>query len=189
MDNLLENYLSVIEKNLKPLPISERVDIIKEIKSYIIELGKQDGLSPEEIIEKLGDPKELAKEYLGNMICNDSSFKWSKMRAVLAFYSTTGLGGMFVLPIFTVMAGGFMFCGIIAPIAGLIKAGGYLIGIDVPFVSFKIGSFSLHPLLQLPATLGLGALLYWAGKGSWKIVLKYVNTISNKKRKLDAYIP
>lgn len=189
MDKLLENYLNVIEKKLKPLPISERVDIIKEIKSYMIELEKKDGLSPKEIIDKLGEPKDLAKEYLGNMICDDSSFKWSKMLAILAFYSSAGLSGMFVLPIFTVMAGGFIFCGIIAPIGGILKAGGYLIGVDVPFVVFQLGSYSLHPLLQLPASIAVGALLYWAGKGSWKIVLKYVNTISNKKRKLDSYTP
>ena len=33
MEKILNDYLEKIEKYLKPLPISERVDIVKEIKS------------------------------------------------------------------------------------------------------------------------------------------------------------
>lgn len=187
MDMLLENYLGVIEKNLKPLPLSERVDIIKEIKSYMIELEKQNGLTPEEIVERLGDPRDLAKEYLGNMICNDTSSKWNKMLAVMAFYSGVGLSGMFILPIFSVLAGGLMFCAVIAPLGGIIKAVGYLLGYDVPFVMFQMGSFDLHPLLSLPFSFLVGGLLMYAGKGSWKIVLKYVDTVRFKKQRLDTF--
>ena len=38
MEKNLNDYLEKIEKYLKPLPISERVDIVKEIKSEILEL-------------------------------------------------------------------------------------------------------------------------------------------------------
>ena len=33
MEKILNDYLEKIEKYLKPLPVSERVDIVKEIKS------------------------------------------------------------------------------------------------------------------------------------------------------------
>ncbi len=35
---ILNDYLEKIEKYLKPLPVSERVDIVKEIKSEMLEL-------------------------------------------------------------------------------------------------------------------------------------------------------
>ena len=35
---ILNDYLEKIEKYLKPLPVSERVDIVKEIKSKMLEL-------------------------------------------------------------------------------------------------------------------------------------------------------
>ena len=45
MEKILNDYLEKIERYLKPLPISERVDIVKEIQSEIFELqsnGKND---------------------------------------------------------------------------------------------------------------------------------------------------
>ena len=60
MEKSLNDYLEKIEKNLKPLPVSERVDIVKEIKSEILEL-QGDGKTPEEILERMGNPKELEK--------------------------------------------------------------------------------------------------------------------------------
>ena len=52
MEKILNDYLEKIEKYLKPLPISERVDIVKEIKSEILEL-QGDGKTAEQITERL----------------------------------------------------------------------------------------------------------------------------------------
>ena len=38
MNATLEKYLDTVDKCLKPLPTSERVDIVKEIKSSILEM-------------------------------------------------------------------------------------------------------------------------------------------------------
>ena len=67
MEKRLDDYLERIEKYLKPLPLSERMDIVKEIKSDMLDL-QRDGKTVDEIIERLGSPKELAKAYLGNLI-------------------------------------------------------------------------------------------------------------------------
>ena len=53
MEKNLNDYLEKIEKYLKPLPVSERIEIVKEIKSEILEL-QSNGKSSEEIIEKAG---------------------------------------------------------------------------------------------------------------------------------------
>lgn len=59
MEMTLNAYLEKVEKYLKPLPLSERVDIVQEIKSEILELQTA-GKTAEEITARLGDPKELS---------------------------------------------------------------------------------------------------------------------------------
>ena len=46
MEKILNDYLEKIERYLKPLPISERVDIVKEIQSEIFELQSNGKSTP-----------------------------------------------------------------------------------------------------------------------------------------------
>lgn len=178
MNNYLNEYLNKIDKYLKPMQAGERADIINEIKSEIVELETEGKLSPEQITERLGDPKELAKAYLGDAISKNSGFNFKKLCAVVAFYSFAGIGGLFVLPITSVLGIGFMLCGVIAPVAGLIKALGYVVGIDVPWVNFQFGSYVLHPVPSFFLATVLGVLLFAAGMGFWKLTLKYIHVVS-----------
>ena len=86
MNAALEKYLNTIDRHLEPLPASERVDIVKEIKGSIQEM-ENEKLSTEQILSRLGDPKELAKAYLGDMITRGSGFSWSRVLTICAFYS------------------------------------------------------------------------------------------------------
>lgn len=38
MDKILEKYLDTVDRHLRPLPASERVDIVKEIKGSMMEM-------------------------------------------------------------------------------------------------------------------------------------------------------
>lgn len=60
MEKSLNDYLEKIEKNLKPLPVSERVDIVKEIKSEILEL-QGDGKTRKKSWNGWGTPKNWQK--------------------------------------------------------------------------------------------------------------------------------
>lgn len=181
MNSCLNEYLNKVDKYLKPMQAGERADIINEIKSEMAELETEGKLSPDQIIERLGDPKELAKAYLGDAISKDSGFSFRKLCAVVAFYSFAGVGGLFVLPITSVCGVGFMLCGVIAPLAGLVKVLGYVVGIDVPWVSFQFGSYVPHPILAFLLAIVFGVLLFAAGKGLWKLTLKYIRVISRGK--------
>lgn len=64
MNKKLEDYLDTIDHYLKPMPASERIDIVNEIKSELSELELQNDLTADEIIDKMGNPKESAKAYL-----------------------------------------------------------------------------------------------------------------------------
>lgn len=184
MDQMIKDYLDRVDKCLRPMSALERADIINEIKSEILELQAQKGLTDEQILERLGNPRELAKAYLGESIVKEGAFEWRKFSAVVAFYSLAGFTGMFVLPFCSVLAIGFMISGVMAPIAGVISFLGFIVGIDVSFVVFQIGDYVAPPYLAFPLSVAMGILLFLAGKGVWKLMMKYIRTVSLGKRKL-----
>lgn len=104
MEKILNDYLEKIEKYLKPLPISERVDIVKEIKSEILEL-QGDGKTAEQITERLGNPKELAKAYLGDLIAKSNSFSWNRVLAICAYYGISGIENPVAVFIISIVMG------------------------------------------------------------------------------------
>ncbi|CAI8808352.1 DUF1700 domain-containing protein [Brevibacillus sp. IT-7CA2] len=184
MDKILNEYLEKIGKHLMPMSTPERIDIVKEIKSVMLEL-QHNGVSSEQIIERLGDPKELAKAYLGEAISKNSTFSWHKFGAVFAFYSYAGVNGMFVLPIISILSITFMISGVIAPIGGIIKFVGYLMGYDIAGITFEIGAFTAtRPMQYLPFSIVSGVLMFLLGKVLWKLTMKYIHAISQKKIKL-----
>ncbi len=183
MEAILNDYLEKIDKYLKPLPVSDRVDIVKEIKSEMVELELQGKLSPEQILERLGNPKELAGAYLGEAIVKNSSFSLRRFAAAIAFYSLTGLSGMFVLPFMSVLAVSLMFCGIIAPLAGLLEFAGYLLGFDIPFVVIQLGPYIPAPPVSFVYSIIIGLLLFRLGRGCWKLTLKYLCAVGKFKGK------
>ncbi len=65
VDPQLENYLSALERALKPLPVSERADIVTEMKSHVLSALDRDpsqGLSS--VLSALGTPEVVANRYL-----------------------------------------------------------------------------------------------------------------------------
>lgn len=185
MNDSLNIYLDKVDGYLKPMSASERADIINEIKSEMAELEKHGHLSAEQIVERLGSPKDLAGAYLGESISKSTKFSLKKLCAVMAFYSFAGAGSLFVLPITSVLGIGLMLCGVIAPMSGLVKLLGHMVGIEVPWVSFQFGSYSPNPYITFFLSLLMGALLGAAGLGLWKFTVKFVHMISKKNFKKE----
>lgn len=184
MEKSLNDYLEKIEKNLKPLPVSERVDIVKEIKSEILEL-QGDGKTPEEILERMGNPKELAKAYLGDLIAKSSSFSWSRMLAICAYYSLAGLSGMIVIPVLVICAPVFIACGIAAPVLGAVKLIDTLLHLGIPYAGCIGISGIENPAIVFVLNIVMGVALYLAGRGCWKLLVYYIKGVSQAKRFLS----
>ncbi len=184
MNQILDAYLNKIDQYLKPMPASERIDIVKEIKSELSELELQGNLTPEEILERMGGPKELAKAYLCSQITKNGGFHLKKLGALIAFYGLTGLSGMFVLPMVSVLSIGLTAAAVIAPVGGLVKFIGYLFQQDVPWIMFQIGSYTAPPPAAFALSLVLGLLFFLAGRGLWKLLLSYIKTVSHIHQKL-----
>lgn len=183
MEKTLNNYLEQIDKYLKPLTVSERVDIVKEIQSEMLEL-QSNGVSPAQIIERLGNPKELAKAYLGESISKNSHFSWRKLSAVIAFYSLAGLSGMFILPFTSICGITFMFAAILCPIAGIIKFTAHLLGYDLPQIGIQINSYAVSATAFLPISILIGIFLFLIGWFLWKLTILTIKTMSSGKQKL-----
>lgn len=183
MERQLESYLDTVDRCLRPMPASERVDIVREIKSEILELEAA-GLAPQEITQRLGTPKELAAAYLSDAIVKDARFSWKRLASVAAFYSLAGLGGIVVLPAASIMAVTFLVCGAVLPFAGLVTFLASLVGIETPWAMIQVGSWVAPPALAFPISAAVGLLLLLAGRGMWKATVGFVRMVGQKRRKL-----
>lgn len=182
MEKQLNEYLEKVERYLRPMDVSERVDIVKEIKSEILDL-QSNGASVEQILERLGNPRELAKAYLGESISKNSGFSWRKLGAVIAFYSMAGISGMIILPVTSICGIAFMISGAVCPIAGILKFAAHFMGYEITSIGVQIGSFSADAITFLPISIGIGIILFVAGKLLWKLTIGIIKSMS-KGRKL-----
>ena len=183
LDKKLNDYLEKVEKYLKPMAVSERVDIVREIKSEMLELQSQ-GTGTEQILQRLGDPRALAKAYLGACIAR-SPFGWRKLSAVIAFYSLAGSVGMIVLPVTGICGAAFMLSGVLCAIAGVVKFGAHLMGFELDAIGIHMGPVSVSAAAFLPLAVLIGAVLFAAGWLLWKLTLRIIRSLSRCKKKLD----
>lgn len=184
MEKILNDYLEKIEKYLKPLPVSERVDIVKEIKSEMLELHGN-GKKAEEIIERLGNPKELAKAYLGDVITKGNSFSWSRILAICAYYSLASVSGLFVIPVLVICSPVFILCAMATPILGVIKLIDTLLNLSIPYAK-NIGISGVeNPYIVFVLCVIIGVVFYLMGWGCWKLLVRYIKAIGYTKKRLS----
>ncbi len=185
MDKTLNGYLEKIEKYLRPVALSERMDILKEIRSEMQEL-QENGVSPEQILERLGDPKELARAYLGECIAKDKGFRWRKLWAVVSFYSLAGMAGMLILPVTSLCGIAFMLSGILCPILGIIRFAAHRMGFEIPVIQVTLGSYTASAIELLPISIVVGVVLFVLGKLLLDLTITMIRAFSSGKRNLGA---
>lgn len=184
MEKILNDYLEAIEKHLKPMSVSERVDFVQEIKSEMIEL-QNEGFTPQEIIRRLGNPKELARSYLGETISQTRGFSLKKLSAVIAFYSLSGMIGITVLPVTSIVGITFLACSILVPLSGIVKLGAHLVGIEMEWIRMGTPTYQVSPEMFLPLSIVLGLIFFIIGWLLWKLTLSIINSFIVGKRKLN----
>ncbi|MDO5400752.1 MAG: DUF1700 domain-containing protein [Eubacteriales bacterium] len=186
MERMLNDYLNKIDKHLRPMAASERSDIVREIRSQMLDM-EHSGASPAQIVGRLGDPRELARAYLGQSISQARGFSWRGLGAVLAFYSLAGIGGMLVLPVTGICGIAFLISGILCPIAGIVKLGVYLTtGYDIAQIGFTLGSFTASPVAFFPIALVIGVVMLLLGRLCWTLTVSLVKLLGRGRRLLDA---
>lgn len=64
-DPRLENYLSTLDRSLRSLSVSDRADIVTEIKSHVLSAMERDpNQSIDSVLASLGEPEVVANRYL-----------------------------------------------------------------------------------------------------------------------------
>lgn len=96
----LEAYLGLLEKSLSQIPVSDRADIITEIRSHVLEAQEREpGRRLEEILASLGEPEITANRYLmerglkPGRAPKTPMVKW----LTIGFLGTIGMGMFFIL--------------------------------------------------------------------------------------------
>lgn len=183
MDNRLQQYLETVERCLKPLPIAERLDIVQEIKSEMLEL-EGEGRAPEEILARLGDPKALARAYLGGLVVQGAPWRWTRVLALCAYYSLAGLSGMIVIPVLVVCAPVFWLCGIVTPVLGAVKLADAVLKLRLPYVQYIVVAGVDSPVLAFALCVLAGLVLCLLGWGCWKLLTQYIRGMGLVKDRL-----
>lgn len=178
----------------------------EQIGKFIAEIRHEKNLTQEQIAEKLNvnvksvsrweNGRNLPDPSLMHELCNILGIsinelfagkrikKNKSVRKIFLFYTIVSLTGVFVLPTLGIIAPTFILCSLLVPIMSLIKLIAYFLGINVPIIMFQIGTFTLNPILAFLLSLPISVILYITGIGAWRLLIKYIHYVSNKKREL-----
>lgn len=184
IDDNLEKYLSQVDKNLKYMSISEKTDILSELKSSFYE-RLNNGQSAEYIISQMESPKDLAFSYMGDSIVKSKDFSFKNLFMAIGFYSYASLAWISLIPTLAILSISFFFSSgisVLAGVMGLFKGIIHIKPIDeMKFIFF---GFELKGFLALIAGLILALLFFIIGILFWKSTIATIKFLQNKKWKL-----
>lgn len=184
----LEKYLSQVDKHLKYMPVSEKTDILSELKSSFYERVEQ-GQTENDIIAEMGPAKDFALSYLGKAIVENKNFSFRHFMMALGFYSFASLAWVSLIPALAICSASFFFsCGIsvLAGAMGLLK--GFL---HIPLIDKMQFIFFIYELKGIPALLvGLlsAVIFFFLGILSWKGTVGMIRLLQSMKWKLDSNV-
>lgn len=182
-DNL-EKYLLQVDKNLKYMSISEKTDILSELKNSFYE-RLNNGQSAEYIISKMESPKDLAFSYMGDSIVKSKDFSFKNLIMAIGFYSYASLAWISLIPTLAILSISFFFSSgisVLAGVMGLFKGIIHIKPIDeMKFIFF---GFELKGFSALIAGLILALLFFIIGILFWKATIITIKFLQNKKWKL-----
>ena len=185
MDKRLEVYLEKVNKYLKGMTIDEREDIIKEIRSTMVDM-QDDDLVVDQILERLGDPKDMAKAYLGDMITKTEGLSFKKVMMMIGYYSIVGISGMMIIPVLGIMSPTLILSGAVCIIAGFLKVIGEALGDDMSFIMVNIAGNSFSPFMTLIICIMCGIAFIIIGVIMWKGLKYYIEKVSVGKKYIKA---
>lgn len=185
------------EKNMSQMDLAEKLGVtdraiskwengkgmpdLSLIQSLCRELGItiNDLLSGEKI-----DKDNYQEKFEENVI---NTIKYSNERIIksIAFYIAVFFLGIFIIPTLGIIAPLFIICAVITLLGGFIKLLGYIFNFNVPFIVFQIGTIELNPIIAFILSLMISAILYFTGKGAWKLLLRFMRKITEEQKKLE----
>ena len=121
MTGLINQYLADLKSALSGMTLSEREEIIEEIRAHIEERLRQGGMPVPEVLRRLGPAAELARDYNNGALLRRASRSrspWFLLRTTYHWARTGVLGLVIFLLAFTGYTAGaaFLVCAFLKPL-------------------------------------------------------------------------
>lgn len=184
-----EEFISKLERLLRGMPEAERKDILYDYEEHI-RIAVENGLEEEKVIDSLGSPQSIAKQYRVKRYIDKAEASGSTTSVFRAILATVGLGFfnlIFILGPFMAVVGILIAIGVSAVAvviggAGLILGGMFpqiISGVNVELLAAEIhGNMTAGMLFGGVGTMCLGALMGLGTvaltKGFMTMTIKYL---------------
>lgn len=180
----LESYLKKVDDQLNFIPVSDKADILSELKNTFYE-RLLDGQTEEEILNEMESPRELALSYMSESITKDQKFTWWKSLKVFTVYSAMFFSSISIIPTLAALSFGFFISSGLCILVGVIGLLRGVFSISL-FYELKFQFFS-HELEGFPALITgliLAVIFGLLGMVCWKGVVRTVNFLQKQQRNL-----
>lgn len=178
-----QEFLKQLEKHLHRMPKAERDDILSDFVEYF-ECAQ--GENDDELCERLGDPRKLAKEYQAQSViasANETKKLSSMMRA---FAYTAGLGSVNFLYAAFVVPVGYIVISVLYIVAVALSVSGIL-AIIAAIMYFGDALLLWLSIFGSVGVVAVGILMFigniFVTRGFNKANMAFLNKISQKIRK------
>ncbi|MFE0507361.1 DUF1700 domain-containing protein [Peribacillus butanolivorans] len=148
-----EEFLKQLDASLKRLSLEERQDILQDYEEYF-EIGLEKGKTEQEILEALGNQKQISKELLATYHLGQVEETTSAGNVMRAVWAVIGLGFfniVIVLGLFIALLG--------VVIAGWASAIGFILAPFGVLLNLILGSFQLFDLFFALGLCGIGIFI------------------------------
>ncbi|MFP3393188.1 DUF1700 domain-containing protein [Brevibacillus sp. SIMBA_040] len=179
MSPMVKAYLDTLYEQLRILPEQDRLESVREIESHIID-GIRNGKKEADIVEKLGDPKLLAKAYRSEHIMQRGGTRSIRdVLTMIGFYCITGLLSVIIVPVLATIAYGFGFSAVLVFVAGIVRSFG------VTWIQMDLGPKYTVPIeWSMAYAIMVGGIIGWIAYISNKYLKKYIMFVQKHYRTL-----
>lgn len=180
----LESYLKKVDDQLNFIPVSDKADILSELKNTFYE-RLLDGQTEEEILNEMESPRELALSYMSESITKDQKFTWRKSLKLFTVYSAMFFSSISIIPTLAALSFGFFISSGLCILVGVIGLLRGVFSISL-FYELKFQFFS-HELEGFPALITgliLAVIFGLLGMVCWKGVVRTVKFLQKQQRNL-----
>ena len=181
ISNDLEKYLTHVDRYLRYLPISEKTDILSELKSSFYERLKA-GQTSSEIISNMPSAKDLAGNYIDDAFVKTNKLSFKTLCKYILFFSYSSLIWLAVIPTLFTLAIGFFLSGILsfaAGIMGLLK--GFINISLLDKIKFIFVFYELKGISALIVGILFAIIFTILGILTWRGTVAIIRYLQNKK--------
>jgi uncharacterized membrane protein len=121
MTGIIDQYLAELRRALSGMTVSEREEIVDEIRAHIAERRAQPGIAAGEVLRRLGPAEEIARDYTNGALlrrANRSRSPWFLLWASYHWAKTgvQGLAIFFLALVGYVCGAEFVICAFLKPL-------------------------------------------------------------------------